>query len=172
MTASLWSQRLCSVPDRRERALRYSPAMTSPDATTPEHDDGGRRGVVPLVMLLAVLSAGTWFAWLGWDTTYDIDADGNQTGPYEAWQVIGAAVTLLVLTVLGALRLGTLPTALGVGIGFTAGWVATSAATDDSGLWVIGAVLVAFGVFLGAYGAAAAVEALTKRRSTRVERSE
>ena len=123
-----------------------------------------RTGRLALIALLTVLAAATWFAWLGWDTTYDIDADGNQTGPYEAWQVIGAAVTMLVLTVLGALRLGTLPTALGGGIGFTLGFIVTAATTDDSGLWLVGAVIMAFGVFLAVYAGAAAVDALVKAR--------
>lgn len=123
-----------------------------------------RTGHFALVALLAVLAAATWFAWLGWDTTYDIDADGNQTGPYEAWQVIGAVLTMLVLTVLGALRLGTLPTALGGGIGFTLGFIVTAATTDDSGLWLVGAVIMAFGVFLAVYAGAAAVDALVKAR--------
>lgn len=123
-----------------------------------------RTGHLALIALLTVLAAATWFAWLGWDTTYDIDADGNQTGPYEAWQVIGAVLTMLVLTVLGALRLGTLPTALGGGIGFTLGFIVTAATTDDSGLWLVGAVIMAFGVFLAVYAGAAAVDALVKAR--------
>ena len=123
-----------------------------------------RTGRLALIALLTVLAAATWFAWLGWDTTYDIDADGNQTGPYEAWQVIGAVLTMLVLTVLGALRLGTLPTALGGGIGFALGFIVTAAATDDSGLWLVGAVIMAFGVFLAVYAGAATVDALVKAR--------
>lgn len=137
--------------------------MVTENETAPR-PGGTRVRVLALTVLLAVLAAATWFGWFGWDTTYDIDADGNQTGPYEAWQVVGAVLTMLVLTVLGALRIGTLPTALGGGIGFTLGFVVTASTTDDTGLWLVGAVIMAFGVFLAVYGGAAAVEAIVARR--------
>lgn len=118
-----------------------------------------------LVVLLAVLSAATWFGWFSWDTTYQTDADGNQSGPYETWQGIGAALTILGLTVVGAVRLGTWPTALGSTVGFTAGFVVTSAPQDDSGLWLVGALFMAVGVFTGTAVVAALVVRWRRRHS-------
>ena len=99
-------------------------------------------------LAVAVLSAATWFGWMGWDTEYDIDpVTQSASGPYQAWQVIGCGVTLLVLLV-GALLLGvTAPIAcVAVTVPFTVAWTTTAAATDDSGLFVVGAVLVFFGL--------------------------
>jgi hypothetical protein len=110
---------------------------------------------------LAVLSAAAWFAWMGWDTEYDVDPVTQSTsGPYRAWQVIGCGVTLLVLLV-GALLLRVPPVVAcaAVTVAFTAAWTATAAATDDSGLFVVGAVLV----FLGLAVATAVVSAVTVR---------
>jgi hypothetical protein len=112
-------------------------------------------------LALAVLSAAAWFGWMGWDTEYDIDpVTQSASGPYQAWQVIGCGVTLLVLLV-GALllRASAVVACVAVTVGFTAAWTTTAAADDDSGLFVVGAVLV----FLGLAAATAVVSAVTVR---------
>lgn len=58
---------------------------------------------------------------------------------------------------------------------FTLAWVGTASAMDSSGLWVVGAILVALGTTLGTavmLGTAAAVEAMGKRQRTSVIPSE
>ncbi|WP_217142278.1 hypothetical protein [Streptomyces sp. AC627_RSS907] len=37
-----------------------------------------------------------WAGWLGWDQQWDVRPDGSTSGPYEAWQVVGPVVSLLV----------------------------------------------------------------------------
>jgi hypothetical protein len=99
---------------------------------------------------VAVLSAALWFAWMGWDTERDFDpVTQTSSGPYEAWQVVGCGVTLLLVLV-GALLLGVHPVVAGAAmtVAFTAAWTTTAAATDDSGLFVVGAVLVFLGLAL------------------------
>ncbi|PFG34620.1 hypothetical protein [Sanguibacter antarcticus] len=115
------------------------------DAPRPARRHRGR------LLLLALLSAATWFGWFGWDTTYQVDASGNTSGPYETWQGLGAVLTIVSLVVVGtALRLGTALVALATAAGLTAGFVITSAPQDSSGLWGAGALFLAVGVFLGA----------------------
>ena len=100
--------------------------------------------------LLAVATAATWFAWLGWDDEYQVDpATGSSSGPYEAWQVVGCVVTLLVL----GLAVGVLfsPWLLAVVPPvFTVAWTVDAAGSDDSGLFIVGAVLVLVGTSFGA----------------------
>lgn len=59
---------------------------------------GPRKPVLHLLSILATAGASMamWAAWLGWDQQYDVQPDGTMTGPYEAWQVIGLVLTLLV----------------------------------------------------------------------------
>jgi hypothetical protein len=112
-------------------------------------------------LVVAVLSAAAWFGWMGWDTEYDIDpVTQSASGPYQAWQVIGCGVTLLVLLV-GALLVGVpAPVAcVAITVPFTAAWTTTAAATDETGLFVVGAVLV----FLGLAAATTVVSAVTVR---------
>ncbi len=96
--------------------------------------------------VVAVLSAATWFAWMGWDQQYQVDAAGVTSGPYEAWQVAGCALTLIALFA-GAARAGVrLPlVSAALTVGFTVAWTA-QAARDETGLFAVGAVLVLTGL--------------------------
>jgi hypothetical protein len=97
---------------------------------------------------VAVLSAALWFGWLGWDTEYHVDPVSQvESGPYEAWQVIGCGVTLVLLLV-GALLMGVrAPVAsAAMTLAFTAAWTTTAATNDETGMFGVGAVLVFVGL--------------------------
>lgn len=106
--------------------------------------------LLPLIVVLAGGAALSYAAWLGWDRQYDVDpVTGDYSGPYQAWQVVGCVVTLAVLaTVAGWLRRPGLAVAV-VPVVFTLLWSRDAARTDDSGLWVVGAVLLACGSLSG-----------------------
>ncbi|MFJ1707001.1 hypothetical protein [Kitasatospora sp. NPDC088346] len=97
-----------------------------------------------LTPVLFLVSAAAWAAWLGWDQHDDVHPDGSQTGPYEAWQVIGLAVTLLVPVCWAASRGRVADAVLGTTAGLTAAalydW-----ADDSSGLFLVGVGMVAVG---------------------------
>jgi hypothetical protein len=105
-------------------------------------------GVAVLVFAVSMLN---WLAWLGWDQKRDVQPDGHQTGPYQAWQVAGLALVLLGTAavavwgrrVVAALAGAVLGTALAAGLDWSR--------DDGSGLWVIGVALLALGM-LGAGG--------------------
>jgi hypothetical protein len=105
--------------------------------------------VLPAVGLL-VLSAGLWWGWFAWDTRADIDpVTGSSSGPYELWQVIGCTASWTALGWIGAKVLHPLLVVLLMPVGFTAAFALTGASSDDSGLWAVGAILVAFGTLVG-----------------------
>ena len=93
-----------------------------------------------------------WFAWLGWDHEY-YQVDGVAQGPYRAWQVIGcglsisAAAVLAYLWVPGVWAIFVLAAA--AVIGFAVPWALDAAATDESGLWVVGLLFLLVGGGLG-----------------------
>lgn len=101
---------------------------------------------------LAVFSAAMWFAWLGWDHEYYL-VDGVAQGPYRAWQVVGCAVALAAGAVAAyalVRRVGAvLPLAAVGALGFAVPWAMEAARTDDSGLWVIGLILLLGGATAG-----------------------
>ncbi|RAO22429.1 hypothetical protein [Micromonospora noduli] len=102
------------------------------------------------VLFLAAATVGVWILWLGWDTEYTVDAQtGASSGPYEPRQVIGCVLTLVVLAALAATRLSPWLVAPVMTVAFTAAWSWRAASTDDSGLWVVGAVLVLVGMAVG-----------------------
>jgi hypothetical protein len=100
-------------------------------------------------VLAVVLGALTWAAWLGWDRTasFDVVTDSVQY-PYVTLQVLGCAVTVLVVTAVLAAR-GNPVAAGGVSLGFWLCWTVDAATQDDSGLFVVGAFLLAFGLAAG-----------------------
>ena len=102
------------------------------------------------IALLAVATVVTWFAWLGHDTEYQVDANGVQSGPYTTGQVAGCVLTLLVLLVAAVLlRVRPLIAAATMTLAFTVAWTAAAAATDESGLFVVGMILVFGGLAVG-----------------------
>ncbi|SFJ68834.1 hypothetical protein [Cellulomonas sp. KH9] len=133
--------------------------------TTPDHAAAGPGRTAARYAFVAVLTAACWFAWLGWDTQYRTDpVTGDVTGPYEAWQVVGCVVSLVAVTVLAVRALGGRRAVAAVAVTFTAAWVATQAPRDDSGLWLVGALLVLLGTTVGA-GLVALVAGAGRRRT-------
>ncbi|MFD0007015.1 hypothetical protein ACFVJ4_31910 [Streptomyces sp. NPDC127178] len=106
-------------------------------------------------LVTAGISLAGWAAWLGWDQHRDIQPDGSTTGPYEAWQVIGLVLTLLVPLYWTASRYrGTVavfgPT-MGLAVAAFYDW-----SDDASGLYMVGVVMVT----AGSLAATAAVSAV------------
>ena len=104
--------------------------------------------LVGAVLALAVLAAAMWFAWLGWDDDYHL-VDGVPQGPYRAWQVVGCAVSIALAAVLAQLWVrrawAMVLLAPAAVIGFAVPWGVDAAASDDSGLWVVGLVFLLVG---------------------------
>jgi hypothetical protein len=114
----------------------------------------------PVLRTLPVLAPAlaaplAWAAWLGWDQKRDVQPDGTTTGPYEAWQVIGLVLTLLIPVCWAAFRRHTASAVLGTTAGLTAAaywdW-----SDDSSGLFAIGVGLV----MIGTLAATAAVSGM------------
>ncbi|MGV9251624.1 hypothetical protein [Streptomyces sp. NPDC003697] len=112
------------------------------------------RRLAPALFLTGV-SLALWAAWLGWDQQRDVRPDGSTTGPYEAWQVIGLVLSLLVPVYRVASRRHFASAVLGTTAGLT---VAACAdwSDDASGLFMVGVGMVA----TGSLAATAAVSAL------------
>jgi hypothetical protein len=118
------------------------------------------RQVLP-ILVLAGLPLAAWAAWLGWDQQRDVQPDGSTTGPYQAWQVIGLVLTLLVPVYWAASRRYFVGAVLGTTASLTiAAYYDWS--DDGSGLFVIGVGMVMMGS-LGVTAAVSAVIAALKR---------
>jgi len=91
-----------------------------------------------------------YWGWLGWDQQYQRDPlTGQASGPYQAWQVIGCALTLSGLALgSGALRCPGLTVAV-LPVAFTVAWSVPAANMDETGLWAVGAFLILAGTLMG-----------------------
>ncbi|MEV6393872.1 hypothetical protein AB0M39_03670 [Streptomyces sp. NPDC051907] len=123
--------------------------------------------IATLVLTLSALAA--WAAWLGWDQQRDVQPDGSETGPYQAWQVIGLALTLLA-PVCGAAYLRYFAGAvLGTTFGLTAAafydW-----SDDASGLFVIGVGMVMIGSLFTTTVVSAVIGSVTRQGPAAVGR--
>ncbi|MFC0033540.1 hypothetical protein ACFFMM_28855 [Micromonospora chaiyaphumensis] len=102
-------------------------------------------------LLLAAATVGAWWAWLGWESGYTVDPEtGATSGPYAAWQVAAAVLTLIVIAAVGGWFASPWLVAPVLTVAFTATWAARAASTDDTGLWAVGAAMVAVGTAIGA----------------------
>lgn len=130
---------------RRRAGRTYGAAMTSNVVPRPRVAPG--RQVFGGVCV-AVLAVAAWFGWMGWDSQYQIDPVTQvASGPYEAWQVIGCVVSLLVVLV-GALLAGVHPVVASAAmtVAFTGAWTATAAPQDETGMHGVGMVLLFIGL--------------------------
>jgi hypothetical protein len=95
-------------------------------------------------LVAAVLTGASYLGWLGWDQQRNPDG----TGPYEAWQVVGLALTLAIVTATISWRSTDLTQPLMAIAVITAVLTfafSIDAATDkthDANLWPIGAIFV------------------------------
>ena len=103
---------------------------------------------LPILAAATVLS---WWAWLGRDTTRTLDPEtGDYSGPYTTAQVAGTVLTLAALLIAAVLlRVPPLPAAAVMTVAFTAAWTAQAAGEDESGLYLVGTVLVLAGMTAG-----------------------
>ena len=117
--------------------------------------------LLPILVPAGVSLAG-WAAWLGWDQQRDMHPDGSTTGPYEAWQVIGLVLTLLIPVIWAAFRHYGAGAVLGTTIGLTLAafydW-----SDDASGLFMVGVGMVMVGSLVGTAGVSAVIGAVKRR---------
>lgn len=118
---------------------------------------------LPATLATALAALALWAAWLGWDQHRDVHPDGSTTGPYEAWQVIGLVLTLLVPVYWAAARGYFADAVLGTSAGLTVAafydW-----SDDSSGLYVIGVGMVMIGSLAVTAGVTAVVAAVHRDR--------
>ncbi|MDW3849524.1 hypothetical protein NMK34_23195 [Micromonospora sp. BRA006-A] len=101
-------------------------------------------------LLLALATAGAWVAWLSWESGWTVDPQtGDMSGPYAVWQVAAAVLTLGALAAVGGWWLNIWLVAIVMTVAFTVPWAVHAASTDDTGLWAVGAALVAIGTTIG-----------------------
>lgn len=97
-----------------------------------------------VTLLLVGVTMAAWAAWLGWDQHRDLHPDGSTTGPYDAWQVIGLGLSVLVLVCWAAssgYAVAAAPaTTAGLTVAASYDW-----SDDSSGLFAIGVGLVMIG---------------------------
>ncbi|WKD35263.1 hypothetical protein [Streptomyces xanthophaeus] len=124
----------------------------------------GPESLLPVALALALVAMASWAAWLGWDQHRDVQPDGTETGPYEAWQVLGLGLTLLVPVCWAAYR----GLAAGAVVGVTAGLTCAAFydwSDDASGLFVIGVGMVMVGSLAVTAGVCALINAVRPKES-------
>ncbi len=135
-----------------------------------EHDGRAHRqrsSWVGFVVAL-VLGAATYAAWLAWDTEYYYDAAvGAYQGPYRPLQVLGCGLTFAIVTALLAMRWSAPAVAAGATLGFWLPWTVLAASRDETGLFVVGSVLLLVGLAVGSAVAGAVGLALRRIRTGR-----
>ena len=103
------------------------------------------------LLALAAATVLAWWVWLGRDTEMYLDPrTGDYAGPYTTAQVAGAVLTLAALLVVAVLlRVPALPAAAVMTVAFTAAWTAQAAGEDETGLFLVGTILVLAGMAAG-----------------------
>jgi hypothetical protein len=129
----------------------------------------GRLFQVLAAVLVAALSAVAWIAWLGWDDEYQIDpATGIESGPYEAWQIAGCTVSLLILLVTAVLAgVRAAPASAALTLGFTAAWTNDAARAGGPNLFLIGTFMLLGGLSIGSAMVSAVIIGIRDRRASR-----
>lgn len=114
--------------------------------------------------LALVLGALTYAVWLAWDNEYYFDAGvGTYQGPYRPAQLVGCALTFGLVTAALALRWRPVLVGGGTSLGFWLVWTWQAAAQDESGLFIVGSLLLLGGLAAGSALAGAIGFALRKR---------
>ena len=121
-----------------------------------------------VLLLVAAASVLAWAGWMGWDHTYQTDDQGVPSGPYQSWQVIGSALTV-VAAMAAAVRALRGPARLAVpvvaALAYAVAW-SVSADDGDTGLWVVGVGFLLIGAASALALLAAVVIALRARHGT------
>lgn len=116
------------------------------------HFGHGHRDAFLFTVAIGLSTLTAYIALLGWDQSKDLQPDGTLTGPYERWQVLGL---ILAMSLIGALAGWRQRPWIGVAattVMLTTCWVVdavTDPASEQDGLWPIGAAMVALGTFAG-----------------------
>jgi hypothetical protein len=114
--------------------------------------------------LLAAATLGSYWLFLGQDTTYQLDpATGNSSGPWTTGQVIACVLALLVLLI-GAVLAGVRPllAAAVLTVAFVVPWTIQAASTDETGMYGVGVVLILVGMGFGSWLVAAVTAAVAR----------
>lgn len=123
-----------------------------------EHDGRGRwqASVWAGFALALLLGAATCGAWLAWDSDYYYDpAVGAYQGPYRPAQVLGCALTFGLVTALLAMRWRPVIVAAGMSTGFWLVWTVQASTQDETGLFIVGSILLLIGLGAGSAAASA-----------------
>lgn len=108
----------------------------------------------PASLVVALITALIYVAWLGWDQDYDVDpVSGALSGPYQPWQVIGLVLCLGAVAFAAGWTGRRWACLLAMPVAFTVCFV-VDAATDpgQDGLWIVGAGLVFGAAWVGGAG--------------------
>jgi hypothetical protein len=119
--------------------------------------------------VVAAVTVAVWFAWLGRDTQKTLDpVTMQESGPYTAAQIAGCVLSLVAVLVVAVLA-GVHPasTAVAMTVAFTVAWTVQMASTDDTGLFAVGAVLLAVSLAAGTSLVAFITSELRKRFARR-----
>lgn len=109
----------------------------------------GRRKAKAVVVLAAV-TALSWAGWMGWDVSYDVDATGHASGPYQPWQVVGCVLCLLVVACSAGRWLPAAEIALTMTLAFTLAFsISALLLADHEPLVVLGIMPVFFAMYAG-----------------------
>ncbi|WP_416901207.1 hypothetical protein [Micromonospora echinospora] len=115
-------------------------------------DEKSRRPARPVRWMvgLGLAAAVAYLAFLGWDREKDLDpVTGAETGPYEAWQVVGLALVVGALAFVAGRKHQVLAALVAIPVVLTLAFVVTAVTGPEPGLWPIGAALTALGSAAG-----------------------
>ncbi|WP_170981456.1 hypothetical protein [Nocardioides dongxiaopingii] len=102
-----------------------------------------------LAVATAAAAAACWWASMGWDHEYYTDpATGYAAGPYRPWQVAVCVLGLLAVAAVAFWLLHPVVAGLAMTLGFTVSFASSALPDDDTGLAMVGVVMVLFAMAL------------------------
>jgi hypothetical protein len=120
---------------------------------------------VAALAILATVAA--YLTWLGWHAVKDVHPNGSETGPYEAWQVVGLVLTIAVVTVCVGWS-GHRWASFVIPAALTLAWSWDAATVPEAGpsFWPIGAFCIAVGSTITVPTIAFLAAAIASRRAS------
>ena len=115
------------------------------------------------VVALAVVTAAAYSAFLAWDSEYQIDPVTKvASGPYEAWQVIGLGAVCVIAAAIAGWHRQTLLVVLVMPLVLMIAFILTAMADKSTGdgLFMVGAIMMFVGSFVGLGIVSAVVQAI------------